>query len=84
MNLNLLSKRELEVVRGLCEGLTQPRNRRSFQSETDRQISIWVHLAFTRTLSTFGTEKEMHAAMEQSFLLFKSNCGEASDNAADA
>jgi hypothetical protein len=58
--------------------------RNSLQSETDRQISIWVHLARTATLSTFGTEKEMHAAMEQSFLLFKSNCGEASDNVADA
>src|SRR5580692_1132095 len=31
-------------------------------------------------LSLFGTEKEMHAAMEQGSLLFKSNCSEASDN----
>jgi len=58
--------------------------RNSLQSETDRQISIWVHLARSAALSTFGTEKEMHAAMEQSFLLFKSNCGEASDNVPDA
>jgi hypothetical protein len=57
--------------------------RNSLQSETDRQISIWVHLARTATLSTFGTEKEMHAAMEQGILLFRSNCGEASDNVAD-
>jgi hypothetical protein len=47
------------------------------QSETDRQISIWVHLARAAALSTFGTEKEVQAAMEQTFLLFKSNFGEA-------
>jgi hypothetical protein len=58
--------------------------RNSLQSETDRQISIWVHLARTAALSTFGTEKEMHAAIEQGLLLFKSNCGAASDNVADA
>ena len=58
--------------------------RNSLQSETDRQISIWVHLARTAALNTFGTEKEVQAAMEQTFLLFKSNCGEASDNVADA
>jgi hypothetical protein len=58
--------------------------RNSLQSETDRQISIWVRLAWTETLSLFGTEKEVRAAMEQSFLLFKSNRGEASDNVADA
>jgi hypothetical protein len=43
----------------------------SLRSETDRQISIWVHLARTAALSTFGAEKEMHAAMEQGLLLFK-------------
>jgi hypothetical protein len=58
--------------------------RNSLQSETDRQVSIWVHLARVQALDLFGTEKETHAAMEQSFLLFKSNCGEASGNAADA
>ena len=52
--------------------------RHSLQSETDCQISIWVHLAQTETLSLFGTEKEMDAAMEKGFLLFKSNCGEMS------
>jgi hypothetical protein len=54
--------------------------RKSLQSETDHQVSIWVHLAHTGTLSLFGTEKEIHDAMEQSLLLFKSNCGETSDN----
>jgi hypothetical protein len=57
--------------------------RNGLQSETDRQISIWVHLAHTAALSLFGTEKEVRAAIEQSFLLFKSNRGEASDNVAD-
>jgi hypothetical protein len=54
--------------------------RNSLQSETDCQISIWVHLAYIKALSLFGTEKEIHAAMEQSYRLFKSNCCEASDN----
>jgi 3'-phosphoadenosine 5'-phosphosulfate sulfotransferase (PAPS reductase)/FAD synthetase len=57
--------------------------RNSLQSETDRQISIWVRLAHTAALSLFGTEKEVLGAIEQSFLLFKSNSGEASDNVAD-
>jgi hypothetical protein len=57
--------------------------RSSLQSETDRQISIWVHVAHTEALSLFGTEKEMHAALEQSLLLFKSNCGDVSDNVAE-
>ena len=51
--------------------------RNNLQSETDRQISIWVHLARAAALSIFGTEKEVQAAMEQTFLLFKSNFGEA-------
>jgi len=50
--------------------------RNSLQPETDRQISIWVHLARTAALSTFGTEKEMHAAMDQYFLLFGPKSGE--------
>ncbi len=54
--------------------------RDNLQSEIDRQISIWVHLARTVALSLFGTEKEIHAAMEQSYRLFKPNCCEASDN----
>jgi len=48
--------------------------RNSLQSETDRQISIWVHLAWTETLSLFGTEKERQAQIERDLLLFKSNC----------
>ncbi len=54
--------------------------RNSLQSETDRQISIWLHLAWKETLSLFGTEKEMQAQIERDLLLFKSNCSEVSDN----
>jgi hypothetical protein len=54
--------------------------RDNLQSEIDRRISIWVHLAQTEALILFGTEKEIHNAMEQSLLLFKSNCGETFDN----
>ena len=48
--------------------------RNSLRSETNRQISIWVHLARTVALSTFDTKEEMHAAMDQYLLLFKSKC----------
>jgi hypothetical protein len=44
------------------------------------QISIWVHLARAQSLDLFGTEKETHAAIEQTFLLFKSNFGERSQS----
>jgi hypothetical protein len=54
--------------------------RDNLQSEIYRRISIWVHLAHTEALSLFGTQKEIHDAIEQSLLLFKSNCGETSDN----
>jgi hypothetical protein len=43
--------------------------RNSLQSETDRQISVWVHRAWTETLSLFGTEKEMQAQIERDLLL---------------
>jgi hypothetical protein len=49
--------------------------RNSLQAETDLQVSIWVNQARIEMLSTFGTEKEMHAAIEQSLLLLKSNSG---------
>jgi hypothetical protein len=54
--------------------------RNSLQSESDRQVSIWVNQARLQMLGTFGTEKELQVAMEQSFLLFKSNGGHSSDN----
>jgi hypothetical protein len=56
--------------------------RDSLQSIIDRQISIWVHLARAQSLSLFGTEKEVQAALEQGLLLIKSDCGEASNNVA--
>jgi hypothetical protein len=43
--------------------------RSNLQSETNLQVSIWVHLAHTEAVSLFGSEKEMHAAMDQYFLL---------------
>jgi hypothetical protein len=54
--------------------------RDNLQSEIDRRISIWLHLAHTEALILFGTETEIRNAMEQSLLLFKSNCGETFDN----
>ena len=44
--------------------------RDTLQSEIDRRISIGVHLAHTEALSLFGTEKEIHNAMERSLLFF--------------
>jgi hypothetical protein len=67
--------REVDVAEINLEEL-----RNSLQSETDRQIFIWVHLAWTETLSLFGTEKEMQAQIERDLLLFKSNGSEVSDN----
>ncbi|MBZ5547400.1 MAG: hypothetical protein LAO22_05430 [Acidobacteriia bacterium] len=43
--------------------------RKSLQSETDRQISVWISLARVATLSVFGNDEEMDAAMDQHFLL---------------
>jgi hypothetical protein len=73
---------ELAVEVGAAE-IDLEEVRKSLRSETNRQISIWVHLARTEALSIFGTEEEMHAAMDQYFLLFKSKCPEA-PNSADA
>ena len=58
--------------------------RNSLQSETDRRISTWVILARVGMLSLFGKTEELHAAMDQYFLLFKSKCPEAPMNSADA
>ena len=57
--------------------------RNSLRSETDRQISVWVHLGRIAALSTFGREEEMHAAMDKCSILFKSKCP-APMNSADA
>jgi hypothetical protein len=67
---------ELAVEVGVAEiNLEELRN--SLQSETDRKISIWVILARVEMLSTFGKTDEMHAAMAQGFLLFKSESDES-------
>ena len=51
--------------------------RNSLQSETDRRISTWVNRARVEMLSLFGKTEELHAAMAQGFLLFKSKYPEA-------
>ena len=67
---------ELAVEVGAAEiNLEELRN--SLQSETDRRISTWVSLARMEMLSFFGKTEELHAAMAQGFLLFKSKSDEA-------
>jgi hypothetical protein len=67
---------ELAVEVGAAEiNLEELRN--SLQSETDQRISTWVILARVETLSLFGKTEELHAAMAQGFLLFKSKSDEA-------
>jgi len=39
--------------------------RNSLQKETDHQISIWISIARVEALSLFGTEEQVHAAMDQ-------------------
>jgi hypothetical protein len=50
--------------------------RKSLQSETDRQISIWVSLARLETVSAFGNLEDVHAAMDRLFLLCERKSGE--------
>ena len=53
--------------------------RSSLQSETDRQVSICINLAHIAALGTFGTEEQMHAAMDQYALLFEPTADEGQD-----
>lgn len=39
--------------------------RNSLQKEIDHQISVWISLARVEALSLFGTEEQMHGAMDQ-------------------
>jgi hypothetical protein len=50
--------------------------RADLQSETDRQVSTWISLARLALLSTFGSEEEVHAALERYFQLFDSRPSE--------
>jgi len=50
--------------------------RTSLQSEVDQRIAIWASLARIEMLSAFGRTEEMHAAMDQAFLLFEPKSGE--------
>ena len=59
---------ELAVEVGAAEiNLEELRN--SLQSEIDRKIAIWFNLGRVTMLSLFGEMEEMHAAMDQFFLL---------------
>jgi hypothetical protein len=50
--------------------------RNSLQSEIDRTVSIWVNQGRVGMLSLFGTVQEVHAAMDQVFLLCEPKSGE--------
>jgi hypothetical protein len=45
----------LSIIRRHHEG--DHRSTLRFESETDRQIAIWVHLAYTKALNLFATEE---------------------------
>ncbi len=45
--------------------------RSNLQSEADHQVSMWINLARIAALGTFGTEEQMHAAMDQYVLPFR-------------
>jgi hypothetical protein len=49
--------------------------RTSLQSETDRQVSVWVSRARVTMLHLFGTPEETHAAMDQCFRLLRPEIG---------
>jgi hypothetical protein len=53
--------------------------RNSVQSETDHQVSIWINLARVAALGAFGTDEQMHAAMDQYVLLFEPTADEGQD-----
>lgn len=57
--------------------------RRSLQSHTDRQVSIWINLARVAALGMFGTEEQMHAAMDQYVLLFGPKSDEVPNDATE-
>jgi hypothetical protein len=76
-HFNLLA-REVDAAEINLEDL-----RNSLQSETDRQISIWVNQSRLDMLGVFGNENEMRTAMGQCFLLFGPKSAEASNNAPD-
>jgi hypothetical protein len=73
---------ELAVEVGAAE-INLEELRTTLQSQSDRTIAMWVNLARVQMLSTFGTTEEMHAAMDQFYLLFEPKSGEG-NNAIDA
>ena len=57
--------------------------RKSLQSETDRQISIWISLARALTLGAFGNAQEFHTEMDRCFLLCEPQSRERSERAGE-
>jgi hypothetical protein len=55
--------------------------RNSLQSETERQVSIWINLARVAALGAFGTDEQMHAAMDQYAILFEAKAEDGGDTA---
>jgi hypothetical protein len=72
----------LAVEVGAAE-INMEKLRNSLQSEADWQVSILVSNARVTMLSLFGEMEELHAAMDQVFLLFEPKTGEG-NNAVDA
>lgn len=58
--------------------------RSNLQSETDHQVSIWISLGRIAALGNFGTEEQMHTAMDQFALLFEPKSDEVPSDATEA
>jgi hypothetical protein len=58
--------------------------RANLQSETDRQVSTWINLARLAGLVSFGSEEEIHAAMDRFWLLLASRSDETPKTAVAA
>lgn len=50
-------------------GINLEELRKSLQSETDRQVSLWISNTHMNTLSALGNSQEMRAAMDRHLLL---------------
>src|ERR1017187_8751455 len=54
--------------------------RASLRSEIDHQSFRWTRLARIESLSLFGTEQELHAALDESIRFFRPSEAESSEN----
>jgi hypothetical protein len=50
--------------------------RKSLQSETEHQVSLWISNARVINVITFGNDEEMHAEMDRHSLLCEPKSGE--------